>query len=76
MNIGIDHGYYAIKTRHCSFPAGITAYSHEPLPTIQTREAAGMGTTSNSTTKTVLKHSMPIAPRSASRLVRPFKRAR
>ena len=22
MNIGIDHGYYAIKTRHCSFPAG------------------------------------------------------
>ena len=26
MNIGIDHGYYAIKTRHFSFPAGITAY--------------------------------------------------
>ena len=22
MIIGIDHGYYAIKTRHCSFPAG------------------------------------------------------
>ena len=32
MNIGIDHGYYAIKTRHCSFPAGLTAYgSHEPF---------------------------------------------
>ena len=31
MNIGIDHGYYAIKTRHCSFPAGLAAYgSHEP----------------------------------------------
>lgn len=31
INIGIDHGYYAIKTRHCSFPAGLTAYgSHEP----------------------------------------------
>ena len=30
MIIGIDHGYYAIKTRHCSFPAGITAYKHEP----------------------------------------------
>ena len=31
MNIGIDHGYYAIKTRNCSFPAGLTAYgSHEP----------------------------------------------
>ena len=24
MIIGIDHGYYAIKTRHCSFPAGLT----------------------------------------------------
>ena len=24
MIIGIDHGYYAIKTRNCSFPAGIT----------------------------------------------------
>ena len=30
INIGIDHGYYAIKTRHLSFPAGITEYSHEP----------------------------------------------
>lgn len=30
MNIGIDHGYYAIKTRHVSFPAGISEYSHEP----------------------------------------------
>ena len=28
--IGIDHGYYAIKTRHCVFPTGITAYDHEP----------------------------------------------
>ena len=26
MNIGVDHGYYAVKTRHFSFPAGITAY--------------------------------------------------
>lgn len=26
MNIGIDHGYYAIKTRHFSFPAGIAEY--------------------------------------------------
>ena len=23
--IGIDHGYYAIKTAHCSFPAGLTS---------------------------------------------------
>ena len=31
MIIGIDHGYYAIKTRNCSFPAGITPCgSQEP----------------------------------------------
>ena len=30
MIIAIDHGYYAIKTKHFSFPAGITVYSHEP----------------------------------------------
>ena len=29
--IGIDHGYYAIKTARCSFPAGLTSYGeHEP----------------------------------------------
>ena len=29
--IGIDHGYYAIKTAHCSFPAGLTSYGeHNP----------------------------------------------
>lgn len=33
MNIGIDRGYYAIKTRHFSFPAGIAVYSHEPYST-------------------------------------------
>ena len=30
MIIGIDHGYYAIKTTHCVFSAGVTAYKHEP----------------------------------------------
>ncbi len=30
MIIGIDHVYYAIKTRNGSFPAGITAYAHQP----------------------------------------------
>lgn len=30
MIIGIDHGYYAIKTRHFKFPAGVAVYSHEP----------------------------------------------
>ena len=29
--IGIDHGYYAIKTAHCSFSAGLTSHrEHEP----------------------------------------------
>ena len=31
MIMGIDHGYYAIKTRHFSFPAGVTVYTHEPI---------------------------------------------
>ena len=26
MIIAIDHGYFAIKTRNCSFPAGITPF--------------------------------------------------
>lgn len=41
MNIGIDHGYYAIKAKHCSFPAGITAYSHEPYTLQNTLEYEG-----------------------------------
>lgn len=38
MNIGIDHGYYAIKTRHFSFLAGIAVYSHEPYTLQNTLE--------------------------------------
>ena len=38
MNIGVDHGYYAIKTRHFSFPAGITAYRYEPYTLQNTLE--------------------------------------
>ncbi len=41
MNLGIDHGYYAIKTKNFSFPAGITAYSHEPYTLQDTLEADG-----------------------------------
>lgn len=41
MNIGIDHGYYAIKTRHFSFPAGISAYSQEPYTLQNTLEHEG-----------------------------------
>ena len=28
--IGIDHGYYAIKTPHVCFPTGLTGYDYEP----------------------------------------------
>ena len=28
--IGIDHGYAAMKTAHCSFPTGLLPYAHEP----------------------------------------------
>lgn len=28
--IGIDHGYYAIKTPHVCFPTGLTCYDYEP----------------------------------------------
>ena len=41
MNIGIDHGYYAIKIRHFSFPAGISEYSHEPYTLQNTLEYGG-----------------------------------
>lgn len=41
MNIGIDHGYYAIKTRHFSFPAGIAVYSLEPYTLQNTLEYGG-----------------------------------
>ena len=41
MNIGIDYGYYAIKTRHFSFPAGIAVYSHEPYTLQNTLEYGG-----------------------------------
>ena len=41
MIIGIDHGYYAIKTRHCSFPAGLTCYGRA----VHAAECAGGGRT-------------------------------
>ena len=30
ITIGVDHGYAAMKTAHCSFPSGLAAYEHEP----------------------------------------------
>lgn len=41
MIMGIDHGYYAIKTRHFSFPAGVTAYTHEPYTLKNTLQIGG-----------------------------------
>ena len=28
--LGIDHGYYNMKTKNCVFASGLTAYAHEP----------------------------------------------
>lgn len=28
--IGVDHGYAAMKTAHCTFPTGLVEYEHEP----------------------------------------------
>ena len=42
LNIGIDHGYYAIKTAHFSFPAGIVAYSSEPYTLQNTLKYGGV----------------------------------
>lgn len=30
ITIGVDHGYYAMKTAHFSFPTGLVEYEHEP----------------------------------------------
>lgn len=30
MIIGIDHGYYAIKTKQVCFPKGLMRYTYEP----------------------------------------------
>ena len=40
-NIGAGYGYHAVKTRHFSFPAGITAYRYEPYTLQNTLEYQG-----------------------------------
>ena len=30
MIIGVDHGYYAMKTKNFCFPSGLIQYEHEP----------------------------------------------
>ena len=32
MIIGIDHGYYAMKTKQVCFPTGLMRYTYEPIP--------------------------------------------
>lgn len=41
MNNHVNCKYYAIKTRHFSFPAGIAVYSHEPYTLQNTLEYGG-----------------------------------
>ena len=44
ITIGVDHGYAAMKTAHCSFPSGLAEYEHEPY-TQQTSSAMTENTT-------------------------------
>ncbi|WP_409967249.1 ParM/StbA family protein [Bengtsoniella intestinalis] len=41
ITIGIDHGYAAMKTTHCTFPSGLTAYDHEPYTQKDVLEIGG-----------------------------------
>ena len=40
MIIGIDHGYYAIKTKQVCFPTGLMRYTYEPYIRWRIRETA------------------------------------
>ena len=39
--IGIDHGYYAIKTAHACFPTGLVASEYEPYTLQNVLQYAG-----------------------------------
>lgn len=41
MVIGIDHGYYAIKTPHICFPTGLSVYDYEPYTMQNVLQYAG-----------------------------------
>ena len=58
MNIGIDHGYYAIKTRHHSFPAGVSEYSYEPYTLQNTLKYEGKYFVCGTDRQPVLKNKM------------------
>ena len=38
---GVDHGYYNMKTKHCVFASGLTAYAHEPYTKENVLEIGG-----------------------------------
>ena len=40
--IGVDHGYAAMKTAHCSFPTGLVPYTHEPYSSDHALEYDGL----------------------------------
>lgn len=42
MIIGIDHGYYAIKTPHICFPTGLSRYDYEPYTMQNVRSMRGI----------------------------------
>ena len=58
MNIGVDHGYYAVKTRHFSFPAGITAYRYEPYTLQNTLEYQGKYSVCGTGRQPILRNKM------------------
>ena len=41
ITIGIDHGYFAMKTKNFSFPTGLVEYEHEPYTSKDVLEYGG-----------------------------------
>ena len=41
ITIGIDHGYFAMKTKNFSFPTGLVEYDHEPYTSKDVLEYGG-----------------------------------
>ena len=57
-NIGAGYGYYAVKTRHFSFPAGITAYWYEPYTVQNTLEYQGKYSVCGTGRQPILRNKM------------------
>ena len=58
MNIGAGHGYYAMKTRHFTFQAGITAYRYEPYTLQNTLEYQGKYSVCGTGRQPILRNKM------------------